>query len=128
MGQVPGQVAADHHVKGSVRKIQRLCVHLHPSNLAGKLAGIFLCLGQHGGRQVDGRHIIAQFPQKDGKEARAGAHLQHAQGFRRAVRELPRDLGMEAVAPLLPLLCGKLQLIDLRVGRGAAGPVALVFR
>ena len=123
MGQVPGQIAADHHFKGSIRKVQRLRVHFHPADPAGELAGVFLCLGQHGGRQVDRRHVIVQLPQEDRKEARAGAHLQHAQGFRRAVRELPRDLGMETVAPLAALFGRKLQLIDLRITGNAFCPI-----
>ena len=125
--KIPSEIAADHNVKAPVRKAQSLCVHLHPLDLAGQGAGVLFCLFEHGGREIDRSHVMAQLTEKDSKEARPGADLQYAQLLRCSVRKLLCDLILETGAPLLPLLGSKLQLVDLRIAGGATGPVAFVF-
>ena len=127
MRQVPGQIAADHRVEARIRERERFRVHFHKADLAGQSAGVFFCLGEHGGREVDRGHVTAQLPQQDREKARSGADLEHAQLRKAAVGELPRKLGTQTGLPLLPLRGIQLQPADLRIAGGAPRPIASVF-
>ena len=126
MGQVPGEIAGNHHVKAAVRERQILGVHLTEVYFVRQLARVLLRLGQHSGGEVDGGHPVARLREENREEAGTRPHLQNANVLPRRLGKSGVNLTAQLGAPIAPAAVGKLALIGLGITGGALGPVAAV--
>ena len=81
MGQGPGQISGDHHVKSPVREIHVFRVHNDKFTVRVFLRRKDLRVFDHIRRKIHSRHPVSFFRQKNREKSRSAAHIQDPEPF-----------------------------------------------